>query len=69
MTFEREAGIGLRHTFAVVDHLDGCASGIDDEHVDSGGTGIDGILHKFLDHTCWALYHFAGCNLVGNRIG
>ncbi len=69
MTFERQSGIGLGHALAVVDDLYGRAAGVDHQHVDAGGTGIDGVLYQLLDDRCRALDNLAGRNLIGHRVG
>ena len=68
MTFEGQTGIGLRHATAVVDDLYGRASGIDDDHIDGMGTGIDSIFYQLLDDRGGALYHLASGNLVGHAV-
>ena len=69
MALERQPGIGLGHTLAIVDDLNGGAPGIYDNHVDGCGTSIDGILHQFLDDRGRTLYHLTSCYLVGYAVG
>ena len=69
MTFERQAGICLTHSLAVIDHLNAGLAGVHDDHFHTGGTGIDGILYQFFDDRCRTLYHLAGGYLVGHGIG
>ena len=69
MPLEGQTGIGLGHAAAVVDDLDGRATGIDHQHIDGGGAGIDGILDQLLDDGSRPLYDLAGSYLVGHTIG
>ena len=54
------SGSVIRHA----DHIDTAAA---DFHGDRIGTGINGIFHKFLYHTCGSFHHFSGSDLI-NRI-
>ena len=38
-------------------------------HCDSGGSGINGVFHEFLDHRGRAFHHFAGGDEVGHMGG
>ena len=69
VTLERESGIRLRHALAVVDDLDGRASGINDDHMDGRRPGINGVLHQFLHHRGRALDHLTSRYLVGYAVG
>ena len=69
VTLEGKARIGFRHALSVVNHLDGCLSCIHHKHVDALCSGINGILHQFLDNRRRTLYHFACGYLVGYGIG
>ena len=69
MALKGETRIGVRHSLSVVDHLDGCLSRIHHKHVDAAGSGVNGVLHQFLDDRRGALYHLTGCYLVGHGIG
>ena len=68
MTLKCHAGIGHRHPFAIVYHLDAGLARIGDDHIDGRGTSVDGVLDKLLDDGRGALDDFAGRYLVGNRI-
>ena len=69
MAFKGQAGIGFRHSLAVVGDADGRATGIHDNHVDAMRPGIHGILQQFLDDRCRTLDDLAGSNLIGHRVG
>jgi hypothetical protein len=49
VTLESQTGIGFRHTTTIVDNLYGGTSRINHQHVDGMGSGVDSILHQFLD--------------------
>ena len=69
MALEGQSGIGFRHAVAIVDDLDGGASGIDHDDMDIPCTGVDSILHQFLDDRSRPLDDLTRSNLVGNGIG
>ena len=68
MALEGQTGIGLGHAAAVVDDLDGRATGIDNDDIDDGGTGINGILDQLLDDGSRTLDDLASRYLVGDAI-
>ena len=69
MTFKGQPGIGIAHPHPVVDNLDQGAAGILQDNLDMGCSGIDRVLHQFLDDTGGTLDDFAGSNLIGYRVG
>ena len=69
VTLERQSGISLRHSLAIVDDLYGSTSGINDDHMDGRRPGINGILYQLLDHRGRALDHLTSRNLVGYAVG
>ena len=69
MTFERQTRIGLTHPTAVIDNLDGCATGIDNDYIYMLSSGIHSILYQLLYHGSRPLNDLASCYLVGHRIG
>ena len=64
MPFESQAGIGLRHATAIVDHLNSRTSSINHDNVYRLRPGINGIFDKLFDDACRTLYHLASSNLV-----
>ena len=68
MTFESKASISLRHSFSVVDNLNRGSTCINDKHVDTGSTSINGIFNQFLYYRCWTLYHLTCSNLISYSI-
>ena len=69
MPLERQAGVGLGHSLAVIYDLYGGLARIGHQHVHLLGIGIDGVLHQFLDHGGRTLYDLACGNLVGHGVG
>jgi hypothetical protein len=69
MTLESQTRISLGHATAVIDDLNGCSSGIDDDNVDGLSTRIDSVLNEFLYHGGRALDDLTSGNLVGYAIG
>ena len=69
MTLKRQAGIGFRHTLAVVNNLYGGAAGIYHQYVDTMCISVNSILHQLLNDGSRPLYHFACRYLVGDGIG
>ena len=69
MTFKRQARIGFRHAFPVINNLYGSLTCINDLHLYVLCPCIDSILNQFLDDRCRTLYDLTGCNLIGYRIG
>ncbi len=65
MTLESQSGICLTHPTAVVDNLQACTAGINSYYVDAVSTGVNGVLHQFLDHGGRSLDYFACCYLIG----
>ena len=49
MAFEGQAGIRLRHSLSIINYLNVGATGISHYDMDVFGTGIDSVLHQFLD--------------------
>ena len=66
MTLKRQAGIRFAHSLAVVYHLHTSFPGIGHHHLHTSGSGINGVLHQFLDEGSGALNDFAGSNLIGH---
>lgn len=69
MTFERHAGIGFGHTLAIINDLDERATGIPDEDLNLGSTGVNSVLDQFLDNGGGAVNHLASGYLIGDAIG
>ena len=69
MTFKRQTRVGLTHPTAVINNLDGCATGIDDDYIYMLSSGIHSILYQLLNHGSRPLNDLASCYLVGHRIG
>ena len=68
MALKSQSGICLRHSFSVVNDLNGSLSGIYHHYINPLGFCIHGILNQFLDHRSRTLDHLARCNLIRNRI-
>ena len=68
MTLERQAGICLRHTLSIVDHLNHRSSGIHHHHMNGRSTGIHRVLHQLLDDRSRSLDDLTSSNLVGHTI-
>lgn len=68
MPLEREPCIGLRHSLAVINYLDGRAACVGYQHIDVLRFGINRILHQFLDDRGRPLDDLAGCYLVGYAV-
>ena len=66
-----EAGFGIRrrHPAAVIGYNDAVAARILQLDHDAARTGIEGILHQFLDHRRRPLHHLTGGDLVGHVFG
>jgi len=56
------------HAGSVVDDLDQGLTGILDDDLDVGGSGVNGILNQLLDDRSGALDHLTGSDLIGNII-
>ena len=69
MALKRQTGIGLRHAFAVVDHLNQCPPRVEQDDFDLRGSGIDRVFHQFLDYGRRTLYDLARSYLIGHRVG
>lgn len=69
MALKSQARIAFTHSFAVVDDLNGGATGIFNEDFDLGGSGVDGVFHQFFNYRSGTLYDLSGSNLIGYRIG
>ena len=65
MALKGQASVGLRHTFTIVDDLNGRTSCIDHGNVDMLGAGVDSVLYEFLDDRGGALDNLTGRDLVG----
>ena len=65
---EAQTGVSLRHAAAVVNDHNHRLAGILHHQVYLGGSGIQGVLHQFLDGRCRTLNHLASRNLVGDTI-
>ena len=65
VTLKGKAGIGNRHSHAVVNDLNACLPGIDKKDIDPRGASINGVLNEFLDHRRWPLDHLPRRYLVG----
>ena len=48
MTLKCQSGIGLRHTYAIVNHLNTGTSSVSYQDTDTTSTCINSILHQFL---------------------
>ena len=69
MALKGQTRVGLAHPHPVIDDLDERAARVLKDNLDMSRLGVDGILHQFLDNAGGTLYHLAGSNLVGDRIG
>ena len=68
VSLEAHAGVGLRHTAAVVDYHDHRLTGIFHDEIDLRSASIQGILHQLFDGRCRTLDHLACRNLVGDAV-
>ena len=69
MTLESQTGICRRHATAVVNDLNAGTPCIDHRHMDGAGTGINGVLHQFLDDGCRTLNDLTSSYLVCHTVG
>ena len=68
MAFERQTGIHLTHPDTIIYHLQQRASGIANDHLYTGSTRIQAVLHQLFQTRSGALYHLACCYLVSHTI-
>ena len=69
VTLEGQQGVVTNHAASVVGDLDELLAAGFDLNLDAGGTGVERIFQKFLDHGGGALHDFAGGDFVGNGFG
>ena len=69
MTLERHSRIGFRHAFSIINNLDAGASGIHNQNIYLGCSGIERVLDKLLYDRRRTLNNLSRSNLVSNRIG
>ena len=69
MALKGHTCVDRRHAATVVHDLYQRSTGILEIDADISGSGIDGILHEFLDHRGRALYHLACGDLIGHGVG
>ena len=68
MTLESQTRIRVRHPATVVHHLYQRFPGIGQDYPYLRGSGVDGILNKFLYHRGRTLYDLPGSYLICHRI-
>jgi len=64
MAFDSQHQFFRAHALAVVGNGNERLAAVPDHHVDTSGTGVDGVFHQFLDHRGRALHHLAGGDAV-----
>ena len=69
MALESKTRIRLRHTFAIINHLDRSTSCIHYRDINMMCPRIYGILNQFLDDTGRTLNDLSCSYLISNRIG
>ena len=68
MPFKSHAGVSLRHTFSIIDHLDQCTTGVLYIHLNVSGAGIHRIFYQLLYDRGWTLDNLARRYLIGNTV-
>ena len=69
MTEVAQIQIGGSHALTVVCDLDFFLSTLFNLDLNSGCSGVDCVLYKFLDSRCWALNDLASSNFIDDFIG
>ena len=68
MTLKGQKGVVAVHSLPVICDADQFASPCPNLHANSGRTGVERVLQKLLHYRRWAVYYFAGGDLIRHLV-